>query len=192
MNTTYILHGGATRKELVDNDYFFQQFTSHIDKQLVRILLCYFARKRNEWSKLLERDGPKIRKFSNKKIDLILVNDAGDLFEKLKETDVLYVAGGEAEHLEPYYPKLKGLESALKGKVYLGSSMGAFMVSKNYVLPFWDKNKVHKGLGILPVSTLCHWDIETEKENMIKLLKKEDNQSPILLLDEGKSSVFVK
>lgn len=194
MKTTFVLHGGATKKESIDNDQFFKLFTSLGSLQEVKILICYLARKKDEWKVLLRRDEPKIRKFSNKKIKLSVVEDVEDLYAKLKNSDVLYVAGGEPKYLEPYYPKLKDLQSALKDKVYLGSSMGAFMVSKNYILSslVHGEKVVHQGLGILPINTLCHWNIEKKKEKKIKLLKKADSQTPILLLDEGKFSIFVK
>lgn len=192
--TTYILHGGATSKESTDNDNFFKQFTYLVDKENVQILICYFARGKDEWENLLKRDEPKIRKSSNKRMLINIADNAEDLYKKLQVSDVLYVAGGEGEYLEPYYAELNNLESALKGKVYIGSSMGAFMVSRYYVLSFASKkkNEVHKGLGILPINTLCHWNVEGEKEKKIKMLKEADSQSPILFLDEEKFSAFVK
>lgn len=87
-------------------------------------------------------------------------------------------------------PKLGGLKEKLEGKIYAGSSMGAFLASKGYVLSSdgQDTNTVHEGVGLLPIQTLCHWDVENKKEQKLKLLKKASGL-PILALDETK---FVK
>ena len=194
MVATYVLHGGGTSKDSADNDEFFKRFTSIVHKNEIKILMCYFARPLEKWEELLKRDEAKIRKNTDKKVELIVTKDAGDLLNKLKISDVLYVAGGEQEHLAPYYSKLSELEMALSGKVYIGSSMGAFMVSRNYVLSLsrQEENKVFKGIDILPISTLCHWNVEKKKAYKIQILKDADNQAPIVTLDEGKFAVFVK
>jgi peptidase E len=106
---------------------------------------------------------------------------------------VLYVAGGQAELIEPLYSQLTGLKDLLKGKVYIGCSMGAFMVSSQYVLTFDNQlsSEVHRGLGLLPIGTLCHWDIETKRQLKIDLLKRAAPDSPILTLNECKFTLFV-
>jgi len=60
------------------------------------------------------------------------------------------------------------------------------MASESYVLSHdaQDSNSVHKGIGLLPFQTLCHWDVELEKEKK-KLLLIKHSQAPILSLNEG-------
>jgi len=183
--TTYILHGGMASRDCHENDLFFEKFTSLIDEQNVNILLCYWARSKDEWTEL-ERDTQRIKCLTTKDVTTSVAENPQDLFEKLKDCHVLYVAGGEAENIEPYYSEMQGLTSALEGKIYLGSSMGAFMASKKYVLSFdaQDATSAHHGLGLVNINTLCHWDIEDNKKDKIDLLKKEDPQGDILLLDE--------
>lgn len=95
-----------------------------------------------------------------------VLEDVADLLSNIDDYDVLYVAGGEAELLEPYYKSLSFLKEKLAGKVYVGSSMGAFLASKNYVLSFdcQDSDTKHQGLGLLPIQTLCHWNIEEKNK----------------------------
>jgi hypothetical protein len=71
--------------------------------------------------------------------------------------------------------------------------MGAFIVSSQYVLTFekQDTSEVHYGLGLLPISTLCHWDIEKKKEEKVHLLKQAAPDRPILTLNECKFAMFV-
>jgi peptidase E len=181
---TYLLHGGATSKNLPGNNRFFAQFTELVVKEAVSILLCYWARKRSEWKSLSDRDTTTIRKNTNKQVTLHVVEDVKDLFSMIDQSDVLYVAGGEAELLEPYYRDLSSLKKKLNGKVYAGSSMGAFLAAQSYVLSFdsQDGNSKHKGLGLLPIQVLCHWNVEEKKKFKLGLL---DDTQPIIVLNEG-------
>lgn len=194
MNTTYILHGGATKKDNLDNELFFKYFTEFVEKDSVKILMCYFAREKEEWDGLLESAKTKISNEITKQVSLTIANDPEDLLNKLQTHDVLYVDGGEAEFIEPLLPQLAGLKHAIKGKVYIGSSMGAFIVSSQYVLSFDSQDTLssHRGLGLLPFNTLCHWNVEKKKEEKITLLKKSSPDFPILTLDEGKMAMFVQ
>lgn len=193
MSTTYILHGGETSKDTPENQLFFKYFTHFVQKEEVRILMCYFTKDKAIWVSRLESDREKISRETTKKITLTLASDPHDLVDQLDTHDVLYVTGGSAEPLESYLPLFKDFKEKLQGKVYLGCSMGAFIVSSQYVLTFekTEKSEVHQGLGLLPLSTLCHWDIEKKKKEKIELLKEAAPRSPILLLNEYKFSVFI-
>lgn len=182
--TTFLLHGGGTSKKLPGNDQFFADFTQLVNKPEVTIVLCYWSRGRDEWQKLIERDQNSILRNTDKNVTFQVAEDTADLFEKLKDADVLYVAGGDAELLEPYYAELGELKTALSGKVFAGSSMGAFLASQQYVLSFdsQDDSTVHNGVGLLPIRMLCHWDVEEKKDFKLNLLK---NSEPTIVLNEG-------
>lgn len=191
MKTTFILHGGATSDKSKDNDKFFSYFTSLIYKKSVKILMCYFAREKDSWKDLLKRDGEKIEKKTNKKITFAVPEKPEELIKLLPGYDILYVAGGSAELIEPLYAKLDSIKQLLKGKVYIGSSMGAFMVSSNYVLSLENQDiSIHKGLGLLPFNLLVHWNKEKKKEYKIEMLKNVSDL-PILILDEYESLKIV-
>ena len=182
--TTFILHGGKTSRETPNNDLFFQQFTQSVNKKSVKILMCYFAMEKNRWQELFKRDSTKIKKHSKKEVDLHLVADMNDLCEKIASYDVLYVAGGN-NRIKKYMDGSYDLAKKLENKVYIGSSMGAFIVTMNYVLSFDYQNQgAHQGLGILPFNTLCHWDVEKQKERKLEQLKKVDSNTPVLTLNE--------
>lgn len=192
--TTFVLHGGQTSVDSPANRRFFKLFTDLVAKNEVKILINYWARPETQWSTLVQRDYTRISKQSSKKILIHVVNNVADLFDLLPSYDVLYIAGGEAELIEPFLAQLTNLNKALQGKVYLGSSMGSFIVSKHYVLPLdsQDDYTVHHGLGIVPIMNLCHWNIENKKIQKIELLKQENKQLPILTLNEQEYSIFVK
>ncbi|MEK7571532.1 MAG: Type 1 glutamine amidotransferase-like domain-containing protein [Patescibacteria group bacterium] len=193
MNTTYILHGGETSRDTPNNENFFKYFTHFVEKDTVTILMCYFSKEKDTWNTRLELDRKRIAKQTTKNIVLSLAKDPEDLLKKLEMSDVLYVAGGDAKLIEPLVSQLKSLKEKIKGKVYIGCSMGAFIISDQYVLSFDEEepNKVHRGLGLLPISTLCHWDKENNKEEKVNLLKRAAPESPILTLDECTFSIFI-
>lgn len=192
--TTYILHGGRYKVESPDNDYFFKQFAVHVPKDKVTILMCYWARPKTNWGSLFERDKERIAKHTTKKVDVHMVDSADTLRALLPDADVLFVSGGEEELLRPYMSRLGYLKDMLKGKVFIGSSMGTFLASKNYVLSLstQNENTVYEGLGLIPYNTLCHFNIEKNKEKKIALLKNKDPHTPILCIDEGKFEKIVE
>ncbi len=192
-STVFILHGGKTSIDSSQNDEFFLQSTELVEKNSVHIALCYWSRVKEQWDALAAQNQDKITKQTSKQVKFSVVQSVEDLYIKLEQADVLYVAGGEEELIEPYLQKLSQLKEKLKGKVYLGSSMGAFIVSSHYVLSLstQNENKVYKGLGILPINTLCHWNVENKKQHKINLLRKADSKLPIVLLDEQRFVKFV-
>jgi len=163
-----------------------------IPKDHVKILLCYWAREKRTWNELFEKDKAKIIKQSTKRADVNMVETLEALSLQLKEADVLYFSGGEEEYLRPYMPELQFLKGALENKVYIGSSMGAFLASKHYVLSLSDQNEntVFEGLGLISYNTLCHWNVEVNKNKKIAMLKEKDPQTPILLIEEEKFEVI--
>jgi len=186
--TTFVLHGGETSSASPDNNLFFKQFTELVDKDEVKVLMCLWSRPKEKWDDLVKRDSQKILEQTNKKVTFDTLERVEEIEDKVTICDVLYVLGGEAELIEPYYDKIKNLKELIDGKVYVGSSMGVFMVSSNYVLSFdsQDELTVHKGLGLLPIQTLCHWDVEEKKKQKLSLLADNDSSMPIVTLDECK------
>jgi len=182
--TTFLLHGGATSKKCPENDRFFAQFTRLINKPKFKISLCYWARTPDKWNSVSKRDINQILAFSDKSIDFYIPPTPRDLLNQIDDSDVIYVAGGDAEPIEPLFPDLVFLKTKLKGKVFAGSSMGAFLACQNYVLSFdsQDDSSLHHGLGLLPIQILCHWDLEDRKDFKLSLLEKD---KLTLVLEEG-------
>ena len=190
--TTFVLHGGNASKLSQKNDQFFAAFTAQSVKPVVKILMVYWARPANEWTRIFARDQKLIEVQAakiNKTAILEIVTSPTELFAKLPTADVMFVAGGDSTPIEILLPQLTNLGQALTGKIYLGSSMGAFIVAKNYVLSFDDQDDhtVHSGLGLVPINLLCHWDLEPNQTEKLKLLKKTDSSLPIITLAETES-----
>lgn len=184
-----VLHGGRSGEKSESNDRFFAEFASDVNKPVVRVAMCYWARLKNEWEAKYESDLRLIRNQTEKMIEGIVVENPEDLKAKLADCEVLYVAGGEVAPIQRYVPELKWLAKALEGKTYIGSSMGAFVASIAYVSSSDgeadDQNRVLPGFGMVPVTTLCHFDVEQQKNQKIRLLKEVHPNLPVLTLDEG-------
>lgn len=189
--TTFLLHGGKTSIQNAENESFFKQFAELVPKETVTVLFCYFARPKSDWENLAARDLATIKRNTSKTIMPVLAESPRDLLEKISAADVLYVAGGDADPIEGLYADLAELAQKLDGKVYAGSSMGAFMASTQYVLSYEDQRQeeIHQGLGLLPIQTLCHWDLETQKAMKLELLHTSSAQ-PILVLKEFETVVL--
>lgn len=190
--TTYILHGGRTQIDSVNNRLFFKQFTDTVAKNRVKILLCYWAREKKDWNEVFERDKTKILRQSTKETDINIAETIETLSTLLKEADILYFSGGEEEFLRPYMSQLQSLKESLHNKVFIGCSMGAFLASRHYVLSLSNQNMdtVYDGLGLVPYNILCHWNRETNKEKKIAVLKEKDPHTPILFIDEEKFEII--
>lgn len=186
-STTIVLHGGATKLQTPSNNKFFSLFTSLVDKEVINIAMVYWARSRKTWNDVFNRDQVRIleQKSRDKIVNFIITETPEELMQKMSTIDMVYVAGGEAYNIEPLYPRLKELKARLAGKIYLGSSMGAFMASANYVLSSDEKdtNSVHQGLGLVDVNTLCHWNVEPNQEKKQKILENYSNL-PLVKLNE--------
>ena len=193
MSTTYILHGGEVSPINESNNHFFEEFTKNSVTPSVKILMCYWAKQKDTWEAFCSRDKKLIEAQSKISTVFNMVVDPKDLFNKIADYDVLYVAGGGAKPIEPYYDELTNLKSQLEGKVYIGSSMGAFLVSTNYVLAQDSQNSknVHHGIGILPLNILCHWNVEKDQNQKLELLKTVGPNLPTLTLDECQYAKFV-
>jgi len=191
--TTYLLHGGRATRQTPQNEKFFGKFTELVDKEEISILLCYFAQEKEKWKDLVERDTNYIKSTTKKSVKILIAESPDDLLQKLDASDVLYVAGGEAELIEPTYKDLASLNQKLMGKVYAGSSMGAFLTAEQYILSFGsqDTKTVHKGLGLLSLQMLCHWDIEPDKERKLGMLTSSSDK-PVLVLNEFEFVVMYK
>jgi len=185
--TTYILHGGATSENTPGNAEFFRQFTESVTHKHVNILMCYWASTKDTWEEKYKEDKKSISLYSRKHFNLQVATDPDDVKEKITTSHVVYVRGGKLQ-LEPYFNKLTQFKKMLTNKVYLGSSMGAYLVTTNYMVSprVTDILEVKNGLGLLPFSIVCHWNIKNMKRKQrVRMLKTHAPQLPILTLKES-------
>jgi peptidase E len=71
---------------------------------------------------------------TDKQVEFFVADNPQELFANIVDYDVLYIAAGEDRYLAPYHQHLDNLFQALEGKVYIGSSQGAYVAAENYML----------------------------------------------------------
>lgn len=187
MTTKYILHGGATRAPLESNKQFFREALIG-SKGMVKILAVYFAREEKDYAWMFEQELENF-KFNSpeKQVEMEIASADFSIFKKqLAEADVIYVRGGSTFKLVEKIKQLPEFANLIKGKIYVGSSAGAYLVAKYYYEN--EKELVGEGLGILPIKIVAHWS-----ENMINIfekLKMAGEDLPIYTLAEGEYVVI--
>lgn len=191
--TTYILHGGNIRIDSENNRLLYRQFTSLVPKNCVKILMCYFAHDVSRWPQQFEKDRINILANSTKQVEIHIADTIKTLQERIDEADVIYFSHGKEENLRPYVQELSFLKERLENKIYIGSSMGAFLAAKHYVLslPDQDENVVNEGLGLVPYNILCHWNVEINKGKKMNMLNEKDPQTSLLFIEEEKFEKLV-
>lgn len=187
-----ILHGGKTSKDLPQNDKFFTEFTDFPHKTTVKIVLCYWAMDEDTWQQVSDRDSNAIKKFAtHKKVTIVVAKDKYHFEANIKDADVVYFGGGVYAKLYEAIKQIDDINAQLASKRVIGSSAGAFLLCKQSLNSFDEQpTEVNIGIGLVPLSVLCHWNVEAEKEEKIIKLKTYSPTDALLLLDEGEYSRF--
>lgn len=194
--TKYILAGGYVHEAQDGGRAFCEELIKGIKNKPVKILDCLFARPEDFWQEGLKSDYSFLSKFI-KNFQLELAQP--DKFtEQIKESDIIFLKGGYTSMLHEALSKNLKWIQGLDGKVLAGTSAGAEVIAKYYLIL---KNfRIGDGFGLLPIKFIPHWnskyfDSETQDIDYDKALiklkgHKEDIE--ILTLREGEFKVFEK
>ncbi len=188
MKTKFILHGGATSRKTEDNRKFFLEILNSVQSERVQILCIYFARPEHRREVSFEEDkeifysldSPKILDLQQAKFDI------EELIEQITHSDVIFIQGGMRGCLKERLGELGSFSELTIGKVVVGISAGANILSKYY-----HSNVAHgvrEGLGILPIKTFCHYTEKNVEE--LEELDKYKEELPICKIPEEKFSVI--
>lgn len=181
--TKYILHGGATSKDSPDNKKFFNEAIRGLQGQ-VTILCVYFAREKKLWPKMLEQDKLHFASTNKQKVfNFIIADDkTSNLIEQMKKADLIYLRGGETNKLKESLSKVKNLGNLFKDKVIIGSSAGAYVLSRYYYTN--SEDTILNGFDILPIKTFCHYS--EGKVNKLEKLKQYGENLKVYAIPEEK------
>lgn len=175
MKTKVIVSGGYADEPNDLNSQFFKEILKDTSNNIT-VLLVLFSRPEDVWgikSKGVIAQFDKVK--AGKKVNYVIANHE-ELEEQISRSDVIYIRGGTTSLLLDEIARHPKFTDLIKGKVVAGESAGTYLLS-DY---FYSKSEggVFRGLAILPVKTICHFEGKNEEQldkcpaNLEKLLLK--------------------
>jgi len=173
----FILHGGRSQIDCENNRKFYQEIVN-LDKKEINFLIVSFAKPKDQrdFSEQIEKF---IRFNPEKEINFNQASE-GNFEEQIKDSDVIYLRGGDTGSLKKELVKIADLKKPFDGKTVAGSSAGFIVLSKYYYDQDYDK--IMEGLNILPIKAISHFglpnqygqDFEDELKELEEFKKEED------------------
>ena len=186
--SVFYFHGGGTDKDTKDNKYLFTELPELSNVQSV--LAIYFARPEVEWDNLAARDHLRICGAKDQIRFEIANPDPAILVHQLATAELIFIRGGDTEILMSMLNRQHSLEVLTQDKIIIGSSAGAYVLSKYY----WSNStkSIKNGLGIANVKLFCHY--ETSQEPNALLLESYDDTAgyPTLRIASGHFTKYVE
>jgi peptidase E len=194
MSIKYILHGGLYHDRPNNNIRAFgEDIIKNARKDSAKILLCTFARPKEQWHTFFEKDRDS---FLVHFPDLQFTLANPEIFvEQARDSDVIYLRGGDTQMILDTMQNIDGWKEILQGKIVVGESAGAQFFSKYY---FGLKSlQIEEGFGLLPIKVIVHWDSDYNAPH-IDWMKAEselnnyEEDLPVYKLKEGEFMVIEK
>jgi peptidase E len=179
-----ILHGGYSNRNVSDNGSFYKESVKEIEKRDIKVLLVLFAKREEKQDELFNQVSDNFKKIKDKNFQFIKASQ-DNFIEQVKESDIVYLSGGQTMKLINILKKYPDFISSLKDKVIVGDSAGTYALSTH----FYSKTEggLFEGLGIAPSNVICHY--EGVNENKIEELNNDlDN----LLLKDYEYKVYYR
>ncbi len=183
----YILHGGHSTAKNENNKRFFQKIAGSVNNGST-ILLNYFAHDKSRWQKKSEDDILNIKKQSHNKSIKFKISSLKKFSKQLDKANLLYIRGGETDLLLGRLKKYSNLKELFEGKTIVGSSAGAYALSKYFYRN--SLKEVSEGLGILNVKVFCYY--AEEKKERARELSEFGEKLETIALPECESVVLFK
>lgn len=180
MQTTFILHGGASSKRTAANEKFFDEIVNSTDKDRINILCIYFARPEHRWDESFYEDKYAFESLDTSKNLNVERATYENFSEQLENSDVLFINGGFKGHLKETIQSIDNFKDKIKGKVIVGISAGANILSTYYYSQGIEG--IREGAAILSIKVFCHF--EDNLENELKMLMEYKEDLPIYKIPE--------
>jgi hypothetical protein len=151
--TTYILAGGNDRTTEGYGERLADQITARVTMH-PKILSCFFSIPEQEWpTKYAQCEEWFAKNFTSGYKYNYAQKDT--FLQQIDDADVIYLHGGNTQLLFDAFPSAEDFVKRVKGKIVVGSSAGANILSKKY----WSSSRAVpcKGLGILDVNIMVHY-----------------------------------
>lgn len=196
--TKYILNSGGSKNYPAKAALFYGEIVKNLGRQ-PRILLCFFAEKREEWENKFSNYLPRLKELVEPGIEPVIELAFPDEFaEQMNDNDAIIIHGGD-DHLLQYWLRQFDLPALWQGKVVAASSAGSDALASH----FWtcDWRRCMDGLGILPIKFIPHYrsvfygaddprgPIDWQQAYH-ELAEYGDNSLPVYALEEGDYQIF--
>lgn len=183
--TTYILAGGK--------DLRFEAYGERLAKEVyeygprpTRLLSCFFATPPEYWNVKAKTWQPWFARYFGRDVEWSYAQP-NDFTAQLKETDVVYLHGGDNELLRGSLVRFPELQAHFDGKVVIASSAAANYLSQH----FWRRceQKIGRGKGIVPYSVMVHYGVseqgtpDTDWDGVAAELAAFDGEEPLRLME---------
>ncbi len=181
MTITYLLHGGNTRIPSTRNFELYKEMAERTPNR-GKILFIFFAIDIDKWDKSLwhnEKSFQRTKTTKNFKLE-VATPKIDKLIEQINSADTIYICGGNDDKLKEPLEKIKNLKKLLENKTIMGCSAGANILSQYFYRN--NKQRVEKGLGIIPIKVFCHYN-ESKKEKL-KQLENYEKELPVYIIHE--------
>jgi len=197
--TKYVINSGGLRKNPEKNKLFIAEILKDLGKK-PKILLCFFAQKREDWENIYQE-----HLADTKKILPSGINPSFDLaypekfIEQVKASDALIIHGGD-DHLVQYWLKQFDLKNLWQDKTIATSSASSNFLVKH----FWtcDWRQTMDGAGLVDIKFIPHYKSNYGADDprgpidwdraYSELEKYGDTSLPIYALKEGEFIVIEK
>ncbi len=176
MKTKFILHGGFASHPNSENDAFFREILKDVPDS-TKVLLVYFAKEIDRIPTSKAEDIAQFEKNKGYKNLLFETADEESFPEQIVGADVVYLHGGATLKLLNSLKKFSNLKELFNGKTIAGESAGAYALSTIFYSE--SAGGIFKGLGFIPVKTICHYSVQKEG----KLSKGNSDLEQLFLSD---------
>lgn len=194
----YILNSGSVSRYQDKHRAFLAEIVKNLGKS-PKILLCFFAQKREDWEQAFIDKTESLRQIMPKglKVDFTMAMPE-DFVNQVKDNDAIIIFGGD-DHLVMHWLGQYDLPKLFKDKVVAASSAG----SNALVKYFWtcDWRQCMDGLGLVDIKFLSHYNSDYGQidprgpvnwESGKKELENYKEKLPIYALEEGEYIIIKK
>ncbi len=136
------------------NDRFFAACSESLSPGDTVLHLGFARPDDGERDEIFARDCALLAAATDKELTYVSATKA-DLVEQLKAAKLIFGGSGHTSELVNAVKTCPEFAELIQGKVYAGSSAGAYLVASKYYSN--DGQEVRDGLGILPIKILCHY-----------------------------------
>lgn len=194
--TIFILAGGSDRKVSGFAKRLEDEITKHVSRP--KILSCFFSSPEDQWVTKYREWREWLNESFTRKFTYEYARKTPFL-KQVDAADVIFLHGGNTQLLFDTLPAAEELTSHFEGKVVIGSSAGANVLSKDY----WSSSRAvpAHGLGIVDVNIMVHYGTVSHegRERTLEDWKKEEAEfkkfiggGKIARLPEGQFIVIKK